>query len=161
MKKGNRISAVLSDPNLKKILEHLSEVEKLLPFLLTLTPDEAKRLRNLGVDGVPYAQAGLDAVRANLDFTRRSFELAEYEQDVVLLEQLRQVRAVVGPLAQKLENTYRLTGADVMVTADDIYEDIRKDNGETAAVQTAYQQMRRRYQHRTAAAPAKPTPPAA
>ena len=39
-----------------------------------------------------------------------------------------------------------------MVTADDVYEDLRKDNGETAAVQTALQAMKKRYAHRLGAA---------
>ncbi|GAB3574062.1 hypothetical protein [Hymenobacter daeguensis] len=106
---------------------------------------------------MPFAQAALDAVRADQSFTRRSFDLPEFEKDVALLDSLRGILAVLGPLAQKVNDTYRLAGADVMVTADDVYEDLRHDNGETAAVQTALQTMKKRYAQRLGAAKSRPT----
>ncbi|RTQ48494.1 hypothetical protein EJV47_16110 [Hymenobacter gummosus] len=157
MKNGNRISAALTAPDKQQVIQHLKDAAATLDFLVTLSSEDSRSLRNIGVDGVPYALAGLDAVRADLSFTRRSFVLAEYERDVQLMEDLREIRAVLAPLYQKLEDTFRLVGADVMVTADDIYEDLGKDKGETAAVQAPYQQMRKRYQYRQGAAkPAKP-----
>jgi hypothetical protein len=161
MKQGNRISETLSAADAKKIVDALHQIEALLPFLITLQPEESKGLRNIGFDGIPFAQAGLDAVRASVDFTRRNFDLAEFEKDVALMDALRGIRAVLGPLAQKVEDTYRLAGANVMVTADDIYEDLRKDNGETAAVQAPLQIMKKRYAQRLGAAKAKPAPKAA
>ena len=160
MKQGNRISETLSAADAKKIVDFLHQAEALLPFLITLQPAESKGLRNIGYDGVPFAQAALDAVRASVDFTRRSFDLAEFEKDVALMDGLRGIRAVLGPLAQKVEDTYRLAGADVMVTADDVYEDLRKDNGETAAVQAPLQIMKKRYAQRLGTAKAKPVPKA-
>ncbi|GAA4352513.1 hypothetical protein GCM10023185_12290 [Hymenobacter saemangeumensis] len=151
MKKGNRISAALPNTAVDKILEALDTIEGQLPFLLTLSPEESRGLRHLGFDGIPYAQAGLDAVRASTAFTRRSFDLAEFEKDLDLHAQLRRVRARLAPLSQKLEDTFRVVGADIMVTADDLYEDMRKDNGETEAIQAARQQMRKRYGYRKAA----------
>ncbi len=148
MKQGNRISATLSAADAQKIVDLLHQAEALLPFLITLQPAESKGLRNIGFDGVPFAQAALDAVRANVDFTRRSFDLAEFEKDVALMDRLRGVLAVVAPLAQKVSDTFRLAGADVMVTADDVYEDLRQDNGETAAVQAPLQIMKKRYAQR-------------
>lgn len=160
MKQGNRISATLPAADKKAVLAALRTIEQQLAFLITLAPEESRGLRNLGLDGIPYAQAGLDAVRASVDFTRRSFDLPEFERDVQLLDDLREIRAVLRPLAQKLEDTYRLVGSDVMVTADDIYEDLRRDNGETSAVQAALGQMRKRYQYRTTAAERSPAGPA-
>jgi hypothetical protein len=156
MKQGNRISAALAPPDTQKIIDFLQQAEALLPFLITLQPEESRRLRNIGFDGVPFAQAALDAVRADLSFTRRSFDLPEFEKDVALMDALRGIQAVLGPLAQKVSDTYRLAGADVMVTADDVYEDLRKDNGETAAVQAPLQIMKKRYAQRLGAAKAKP-----
>lgn len=161
MKQGNRISETLTAADAKKIVDFLHQAEALLPFLITLQPEESKGLRNIGFDGVPFAQAALDAVRASVDFTRRSFDLPEFEKDVALMDGLRGIRAVLGPLAQKVEDTYRLAGADVMVTADDIYEDLRKDNGETAAVQAPLQIMKKRYAQRLGTAKTKPAPKAA
>lgn len=158
MKQGNRISAALPATDTQKIIDFLHQAEALMPFLITLQPDESKGLRNIGFDGIPFAQAALDAVRADIDFTRRTFDLPEFEKDVALMAALRGIRAVLGPLAQKVEDTFRLTGADVMVTADDVYEDLRKDNGETAAVQVPLQIMRKRYAQRLGATKGKPAP---
>jgi hypothetical protein len=151
MKNGNRISAELKATDKQNLIQQFQDAAATLDFLVTLAPEESVGLRKIGVDGVPYALAGLDAVRADLSFTRRSFDLPEYERDVQLMNDLREIRAVLAPLYQKLEDTYRLVGSDVMVTADDIYEDLGKDQGETAAVQAPYQQMRKRYQYRQGA----------
>lgn len=156
MKQGNRISETLSAADAKKVVDLLRQAEALLPFLITLQPEESRSLRNIGFDGVPFAQAALDAVRADQSFTRRSFDLPEFEKDVALMDSLRGIQAVLGPLAQKLNDTYRLAGADVMVTADDVYEDLRRDNGETAAVQPALQTMKKRYAQRLSAAKSRP-----
>ena len=151
MKQGNRISAALKPADKQQLIQQLKDMTEQLSFLITLQPEESRSLRNIGVDGVSFAQAALDATRADLSFTRRSFDLAEFERDVTLMGDLRELLAVAQPLVQKLQDTYRLVGADVMVTADDVYEDLRKDNGETSAVQAPYQLMRRRYQHRNGA----------
>ena len=162
MKQGNRISAALAAADAKKIVDFLRQAEALMPFLITLQPEESRSLRNIGFDGVPFAQAALDAVQADISFTRRDFDLPEFEKDVALMDDLRGIRAVLGPLAQKVEDTFRLAGADVMVTADDVYEDLRKDNGETAAVQAPLQIMKKRYAHRLGEAKKpKPVAPAA
>ncbi|MBD2723405.1 hypothetical protein [Hymenobacter armeniacus] len=160
MKQGNRISETLSTADAKKIVDLLRQVQDLMPFLITLQPDESKGLRNIGFDGVPFAQAALDAVRADPGFTRRAFDLAEFEKDVALMDSLRGIQAVLGPLAQKVSDTYRLAGADVMVTADDVYEDLRRDNGETAAVQAPLAIMKKRYAQRLSPAKAAKAAPA-
>ena len=156
MKQGNRISETISAADAKKVVDLLRQAETLLPFLITLQPEESRGLRNIGFDGIPFAQAALDATRASVDFTRRSFDLAEFEKDVALMDSLRGIQAVLAPLAQKVQDTFRLVGADVMVTADDVYADLSKDNGETAAVQPALQIMKKRYAQRLGAAKAKP-----
>lgn len=152
MKQGNRISEIITPNDAQKVVELLRQAQGLLPFLITLQPAESKGLRNIGFDGVPFAMAALDAVRANIDFTRRGFDLPEFEKDVALMEALRGILAVIGPLAQRVSDTYRLAGADTMVTADDVYEDLRKDNGETAAVQAPLLIMKKRYANRLGAA---------
>ena len=154
MLQGNRISATLTPADAQKIVDFLHQAEALMPFLITLTADESRGLRNIGFDGVPFALAALDAVRANLAFTRRSFDLPEFEKDVALMNALRGIRAVLVPMAQKVDDTLRLVGADVMVGADDVYEDLSRDNGETAAVQGPLQIMKKRYAHRLGAAKA-------
>ena len=156
MKQGNRISETLPAADAKKVIDLLRQAAALLPFLITLQPEESRSLRNIGFDGVPFAKAALEATRASVDFTRRSFDLAEFEKDVELMDALRGVQAVLAPLAQKVQDTLRLVGADVMVTADDVYEDLSKDNGETAAVQPALQTMKKRYAHRMGPAKTKP-----
>ena len=146
--KNNRISEEFSDEDLEAVLGAIGVIDKRMPWLLTLTPEESRGLRNLGFDGLPFAMAALDAVRANIDFTRRGFDLEEFEKDVTLYHKLSQVRARLAPLAQKVTQTAQVAGSDMMVTSDDIYEDITRDNGETAAVQAARQQMKKRYPQR-------------
>ena len=108
---------------------------------------------------MPFAQAALDAVQADRNFTHRGFDLPEFEKDVALMDSLRRIQAVLAPLTQKVQDTYRLAGADVMMTADDVYEDLRRDNGETAAVQAPLQIIKKRYAQRISAAKTKPTTP--
>ena len=153
MKNGSRISEVFTDTDLKAVLTALDTIEAKMPWLLTLTPDESRGLRNLGFDGLPFAQAALDAVRADLNFTRRGFDLPEFEKDVALYGQIGRVRARLVGLTQKVVQTHQVTGSDMMVAADDVYEDLGKDNGETAAVQAPRQTMKKRYAQRKATVP--------
>jgi len=157
MKDGNRISEEFSDEDLQAVLAAIALIEKKMPWLLTLTPEESRGLRNLGFDGLPFAQAALDAARADINFTRRGFDLAEFEKDVALYDQLSRVRTRLVNLTQKVVQTHQVTGSDMMVAADDIYEDMNKDNGETAAVQGSRQIMKKRYaQRKSASAAPKP-----
>ena len=121
MKNGSRISEVFTDTDLKAVLTALDTIEAKMPWLLTLTPDESRGLRNLGFDGLPFAQAALDAVRADLNFTRRGFDLPEFEKDVALYGQIGRVRARLVGLTQKVVQTHQVTGSDIMVAADDVY----------------------------------------
>ncbi|MDO7873111.1 hypothetical protein Q5H93_00080 [Hymenobacter sp. ASUV-10] len=55
MKNGNRISEEFSDEDLQAVLAAITLIESKMPWLLTLTPEESRGLRNLGFDGLPFA----------------------------------------------------------------------------------------------------------
>jgi|GEM_PF-4113565 len=74
MKQGNRISATITPADKTSFITSLKELTGRLDFLVTLQPEDSKSLRKIGVDGVPYALAGRDAVRAPLELMRKRYQ---------------------------------------------------------------------------------------
>lgn len=125
----NRIDAVLSATDRDKILDSISQIRALLPFLINLTPEERRELPRMGDKSRAFVLASLNLAEEDDSFLPRSFDKAEMRRDEDLFVSLTVIYTALAILFEKLQDTMLLTGSDLYVAALEIYDAAKRKGG--------------------------------
>lgn len=127
----NKIDTVLSTADLQAIQAKLSEIRALLPFLLDTPPKDNRGLAKMGDKSIAFVQIALEGSKQRDDFLPRSFDVASFERDVVLYDQLYGLKLGVDSLNTLLSNTLIRVGAEAYRGALSVY-DAAKRSGDAS-----------------------------
>jgi hypothetical protein len=150
----NRVSASLSQTNQKAVLDAIQTIREKLPFLIDLTPDERRSLPKLGDKSQAFVTQALTVATQNSDILPRSFDVAEFQQDVNLLAALQPLTAALTQLQELVEDTYLEVGSEAYAAALAVYQ-YAKASGKGAALDGLIEGMAQRFARKTSK-PAKP-----
>jgi hypothetical protein len=125
----NRIDATLSAVDRDKILDLISQIFTLMPFLVDLTPDERQTLVKMGDSGRPFVEGTLNLVEQDDSFMPRSFEKTEMRQDNDFYQMMQPVFIQMSRLFEGVSDTTMLTGSDLIMAGLEVYRNA-KDNGQ-------------------------------
>lgn len=119
------IDATVSPEDLAAILEGLRYIDTLLPFTINLTPAERRDIPKMGKKSLAFVEGALgyaDKHRTLLpaftsyDFLKRSFNLALA---------LRSIEELLGPLAEKVNDTLFAVGAQAYAGTRAFYSNVK------------------------------------
>jgi catalase (peroxidase I) len=150
----NRVSASLSQTNQKAVLDAIQTIREKLPFLIDLTPDERRSLPKLGDKSQAFVTQALTVATQNSDILPRSFDVAEFRQDVDLWAALQPLTAALTQLQELVEDTYLEVGSEAYMAALAVYS-YAKASGKGAALDGLLEGMAQRFARKTSK-PAKP-----
>lgn len=85
------VSATLSDADIQEIKAALQTIEQKLPFLITLTADERRKLFKMGDKSLAFVSNSLTAAQSNPDILPPSFDLDEFRRDYQLITALTDI----------------------------------------------------------------------
>jgi hypothetical protein len=114
MPDDNRISTQLSDANRAAILQKIGEIRALLPFLVSLTPEERQTLPKLGDRTLAFDEKCRTYMASNPRLVPGFVEAAEVEKD-------RTLRVPLGEVARELEALAQAMGDTVLRVGHEIY----------------------------------------
>ena len=154
MSNFNKVSAVLTDADLQKIIKALDDIQTALPFLVTFTKDEKKKLRKMGAKSVEYVNLCLQGTANFNNQLPASFDNAEFQKDVTLTNALLTISVKMGALYEGVNDTMMASGSDSMMAADEVYGALKNAAKKNASVKTLVDQIAQRY-----AAQSKPRKP--
>jgi hypothetical protein len=117
----SHISGKLTTETKEKVLKSLDDVMVLLPFLLSLTADERKKLRKIGPDRLGYATEVNIASNANSSALASGFKMADYNEALDLFRALTDVDAKLTTFKDAMDNTLMALGAELMKKSDEAY----------------------------------------
>ena len=121
MATNNRISATLTATDVTAILAAYVIIKTKLPFLITLSPAERKKMRKMGQKRHGYFQDVYDGVNAFPSAIIAGFPLAEYTKDATLWTALMQLAPQIMGIAESLDDTMMQLGSELVVNSDIAY----------------------------------------
>ena len=105
-----------------------------LPFLISLTKEERKKLRKIGQGRKVYVEEVNTASNANSSALAAGFKLDDYNAKLALYNALSEIRSWANPLMDSLDNTMMALGSELMKESDEAYGYLKiaasKDNNQ-------------------------------
>jgi hypothetical protein len=126
MPDGNRISAALSDADKTAILQKITEIRTLLPFLVNLTPDERQTLPKLGEKTLGFDEKCAGYMAANPKLVPGFVEVDELAKDRALRSPLAEVVRELDALTQSVDDTVTLVGHEIYMAELAFYQNVRQ-----------------------------------
>jgi hypothetical protein len=131
---NGKISGVINSDSKVKIKTNLEGVKAELPFLISLTKEERKKLRKIGPGRIGYVNEVNTASNANSSALAAGFKLDDYNARLALYTALSEIYSWANPLRDSLESTLMALGAELMRESDEAYGYLKiaaaKDNNQ-------------------------------
>lgn len=162
MANDNRISATLAPADKTTILQKITEIRALLPFLLNLTVQERKELFKLGDKGLGFDEKCKTYMAANPTLVPGFVTVAEVDKDRVLRTALLDVQRELASLLEAVDDTTLTLGSEILMADLSFYQSVRQaaKRGTPTGIDVIYEDLRQRFPGtRTPAEPTPPTPP--
>ena len=121
----NLISLDITPEQQAAALAALTQLEAALPGLLSLEPDERRKLLWMGEKSEVFCRSTIRVLGDNPDIVPPSLDVAGAQADLVTLDRLRPVFERLGRLHSRLDDTTSALGNDIMDVALDGYGQIK------------------------------------
>ncbi len=113
----NLIEAYLTTENENSVVQKVTEIEALLPFLVGLPPDERRTAPKMGDASVPFVERALMYSKDQSSENPHYIETASLQRDYFLYQQLGRIKGILEPLMRKVNDSHMLLGAQSYQTA--------------------------------------------
>ena len=123
---NDRIDATISQTDLDAILAAVKTIKTALPFLVDLSPDDRQALPKFGDKSLAFVQRAHDVARQDDSFLPRSFDVDAFGRDVALHARLGTVALALGRLAEHVDDTRMLVGAEAYAAALTAYDALKR-----------------------------------
>jgi hypothetical protein len=139
------ISAEVSDADLQAVKTALDTVRQKLPFLVTLTPAERRRLYKMGDRSLAFVQNSLQAAQNNPGVLPASFDLPGFERDVRLAVVLSELLVAFRQMTSQLDDTLLGVGSEAMNAATEVYGYVKAAARKTPGLKPVAAQLGERF----------------
>ncbi len=143
----NLLSLSFTAADLAAISAAISTLEEKLAALIELSVDERRGLNKMGDKSEAACRQTLIVLAQNQQILPPSFDLAEAERDLAVLDQMRPMLARLRQLVARAEDTEMALGSDVLNAALEGYA-LAKAAGKGAALDALRESMSSRYGRR-------------
>ena len=116
MSDTNRYSSVIPPEVAEQAKDFFRQgAEVLAPFLINLTPDERIQLPKMGDKSVPFVTKGAEYLRIPSTPAPPYLNPEDLDVDLNAFDTIRQIRQVVQPVADMLDDTMLLCGCEAYI----------------------------------------------
>lgn len=146
MAQENRISAELTEKDLKIIFDNIDNIEALMPWLTNLTPKERITLPKAADKTVSFLDKSLDYCQRNPQFVPPFLNVKEFNKDVTLAEKLLSGARPIRMLADKMEDTAMRASSEAYQAALLFYQAVKAAaKMGVPGAQTIYEDLKARF----------------
>ncbi|MFM8332258.1 MAG: hypothetical protein ACKN9T_11260 [Candidatus Methylumidiphilus sp.] len=146
---ANRVNATLSPEQAQAIHAALATLRENLPFLIDLTPDERKGMLKFGEKNRSFVAKAHAIAAQHPEILPASFNLAELQADVGLVESLYPLLHRVTDLQGQLEDTYFAAGSEAYAGALLVYQYAKAANLASGVLEDALDDLGKRFARRS------------
>ncbi len=116
MSNGNQISLSIPPEKVEEAKQFYAQGNAILaPYLVSLTNDQKAGLPKMGEKSIPFVTKGAEYLRIPETPAPPYIESAELDIDLNAYETLRQIRQVVMPTAEMIDDTMLLCGSEAYI----------------------------------------------
>ena len=116
------ITATLSQKDIQEIKAALQTIQQKLPFLITLSVEERRKLFKMGDKSLAFVKNSLTAAQSNRDILPASFDLDEFVRDYQLAATLTELLLGLRQLTEQVDDTLMAVGSEAMGSSLTVYD---------------------------------------
>jgi hypothetical protein len=126
MSNQNQISVTIPEEVVESVKQHFIEVALLLaPYIINLTPEAILQLPKMGDKSYVFVTKGLEYMKLSGTPMPTYVDVPELEKDVIAFDTLRQIRQVLAPTIDQIDDTMVLAGSEAYVAVLAFYSYIK------------------------------------
>lgn len=119
------ISATLSDERLKEIKAAIATIQSQMPFLISLTADERRKLFKMGDKSLAFVSNSVTVTQNNAEVVPASFDITEFTKDYQLAVALTEVLGLLEQLTEQVDDTLMAVGSESITSSLLIYDYVK------------------------------------
>jgi hypothetical protein len=135
------INAALSDAELQAIKQAIATIQQNLPFLITLSADERKRLYKMGDKRLAFVQNSLNAAQSNRNILPASFDLDGFANDYRLTSSLSELLMLLRQLTEQVDDTLMAVSSESMSSSLTVYDYVKTAAKKTPGLKAIAEQL--------------------
>jgi len=139
------VSAVVTAEDVQKVIAHLQEAERLLPFLISLSIEERRFLTKLGPKSVDFVADANETVKAFPFIMPTTFDKAELAKDSDLTRMLVTIKMHLDSFHQKVDDTLMEVGSEAMSSSLEVYAQVQLQKDSVPGLRSAYEKLKSRF----------------
>lgn len=142
------ISAEIPDETVTQLIQQVREIEKLLPFVINLTPDQIRALPKMGDKSIPFVEKSLEFAQEYPELVPPYLDVPELQRDLDLYKKLKRLKNILQPLTEKVCDTYYAAGAEAFTAARTFYKSTKNASGlSVPGSDTIAEELGKRYKY--------------
>jgi len=137
MARTSKITGTFTDATKTAVITKLNEIKALMPFLISLTVEERKKLKGIGNKNLAYVQKCLEAAIAFPDELKKNFNTPEFQKDVDMFTSLIGAHIACAAVLELIDDSMKAAGIDSMGSSSEVYASLKtsaKSNANVKAI---------------------------
>ncbi|WP_414753514.1 hypothetical protein [Anabaena sp. CCY 9910] len=139
------ITASLSAEDVKEIKAAFATIQAKLPFLVTLSVEERRKLFKMGDKSLAFVNNSLTAAQSNPDILPASFNVEEFVRDYQLAATLTELLIGLRQLTEQVDDTLLAVGSEAMGSSLTVYDYVKTAAKKTPGLKTLAEQLGERF----------------
>ncbi len=139
------ITASVSPEDMQQIKAALQTIQKKLPFLITLSTEERRRLFKMGDKSLAFVNNSLTAAQSNPDILPASFDIQEFVRDYQLAATLTELLIALRQLSEQVDDTLLAVGSEAMSSSLTVYDYVKTAAKKTPGLKSLAEQLGDRF----------------
>jgi O-succinylbenzoate synthase len=139
------VNASISPEDIQEIKAALQTIQKKLPFLITLSVEERRKLFKMGDKSLAFVNNSVTAAQSNRDILPASFNVEELVRDYQLATTLTELLTSMRQLTEKVDDTLLAVGSDSMTSSLTVYDYVKTAAKKTPGLKTIAEQLGERF----------------
>ncbi len=139
------ITATLSEKDIQEIKAALQTIEQKLPFLITLSVEERRKLFKMGDKSLAFVKNSLTAAQSNRDILPASFDLDEFVRDYQLAATLTELLIGLRQLSEQVDDTLMAVSSEAMTSSLTVYDYVKTAAKKTPGLKSLAEQLGERF----------------
>jgi hypothetical protein len=139
------ITGSLSPEDMQQIKAALQTIQKKLPFLITLSTEERRKLFKMGDKSLAFVNNSITAAQSNPDILPASFDLQEFVRDYQLAATLTELLIALRQLSEQVDDTLLAVGSEAMSSSLTVYDYVKTAAKKTPGLKRLAEQLGDRF----------------